>query len=232
MSTPDANDTTPTSLTSAQTQPSDEHDFAAKEQPEKLATDKSSLRLQAVLDEFKALRDEINARSTHCHTIININVVAAGTVSAFALGTPDRLVLLLILPVVGPVLGLLWLDHSYAIRGIGDYLDKQVRPEVNSIVAGNGRILGWESSLDAVEKEHKLLRFLPLGLPISLLFAGIPVLALLRVIEVLTTAWGWALWAIGLVLTMSFLTIWVRFLVMPWVGGRSTAFSGLGGGEQ
>ena len=41
-------------------------------------------QLNVVLTEFKALRDEINQRATYCHTIININVVAIGTIGAFA----------------------------------------------------------------------------------------------------------------------------------------------------
>jgi hypothetical protein len=188
----------------------------------------NSLRVQVMLDEFKALRDEINDRATHCHTVININVVASGSVAAFALEDPSRLALLLLLPVLGPVLGLLWLDHSYAIRGIGDYINGYLRPEINELAAGDGRLLGWETFLDMHEKEHKLLRFLPLGLPISLIFAGVPALALGVAVSAVETVEGWALWGLGLALIFSFLTVWIRFLTIPWVGGRSTAFSGVG----
>jgi hypothetical protein len=101
-------------------------------------------RLEVLLAEFKALRDEINQRATYCHTIININVIASGTVASFALGGDDRLNLLLILPILGPVLGLLWLDHSWAIRGMGDYI-AGLAVRVNVEAAGDGTLLGWET---------------------------------------------------------------------------------------
>jgi hypothetical protein len=180
-------------------------------------------RLQAALEEFKALRDEINQRATHCHTIININIVASGTVGAFALGDPARVDLLLLIPILSPVLGLLWLDHSFSIRNIGDYIKNNLSGSVNKYAGGEGTLLHWESFLDEHEKGHKLLRFLPLGVPIGLVFAGIPLVALARVVAEIDSGWGWLLWGLGAALTAAFVALWITFLAIPWLGGRSMA---------
>jgi hypothetical protein len=191
----------------------------------------SGRRVDVLLTEFKALRDEINQRATYCHTIININVIASGTVASFALGGDGRLSLLLVLPILGPVLGLLWLDHSYAIRGMGDYIARLSR-RVNEEAGGDGTLLGWETHLDESERVHKILRFLPLGVPIGLLFAGIPLTALVRLVTVQTSPWEWVTWAFGAVMTLTFSAMWVIFLLRPWAAARSTAFSGTRGGSR
>ncbi len=189
------------------------------------ATPSAADVLTVAMAEFKALRDEINQRATYCHTILNINVVATGTVAGLVLGNTSRLDLLLILPILGPVLGLLWLDHSYAIRGMGDYINDRLRPQVCD-AAGDQSLLGWEGYLDDFERRHKLLRFLPLGVPIVVLFAAIPTFALLRVVDVIGVDWRGAIWLVGLLLTVSYLTLLLLLLFAPYLRTRRRATRG------
>jgi hypothetical protein len=179
--------------------------------------------LRVAMDEFKALRDEINQRATYCHTLININVVGTGTFAGFVLANPGRTSLLLLLPLLNPVLGLLWLDHSFAIRNMGDYINTKLKPVIAEAVGDEPKLLQWESYLDEHERGHKLLRFLPLGVPILVLFTGVPTIALVRVWGTIGVNWKGVVWVLGLALTISFLALWLTLLFQPWARLRPFA---------
>ncbi len=179
--------------------------------------------LEVAMAEFKALRDEINQRATYCHTLLNINVVASGTVAGLALNNSGRVLLLLILPILNPVLGLLWLDHSFAIRGMGDYVERYLRPLVNRSAGASGQLLGWEGHLDEHEGDSKVLRFIPLGAPIAVLFAGVPAASLAFTLSTLDQVHEWLLWGLGAALTLAFVWMWGRLLFKPYASARSSA---------
>jgi hypothetical protein len=185
--------------------------------------------LNVVLSEFKALRDEINQRATYCHTLININIVATGTLAGFVLNDPSGIELLLLMPVLSPVLGLLWLDHSNAIRNMGDYIAARVQTTIAETIPGHPDLLGWEAFLDEHEVGHKTLRFLPLGVPILAVFTALPTFALVRSFGELTSVWRWVLWFLGLFLTVSFLGLWIFFLLKPFLRRRGPSRSDTAG---
>jgi hypothetical protein len=174
-------------------------------------------RLDVLLAEFKALRDEIGSRATSSHTLMNMNVVASGVLGGLVVNNPGRVELLLLLPILSPILGLLWLDHAHNIRNIGDYIGTTLRPAVNAAAGDTaGSLLGWEDYVDRYE-QRALLRFLPLGVPVIVLFAGIPLASLIRTTVDLETAWQWATWAVGVLLTASFVLLWLRLLRLPFL---------------
>lgn len=206
--------------------------------------------LNVVLTEFKALRDEINQRATYCHTLININVVASATLAGLVLGNPRQIELLLILPVLSPVLGLLWIDHSYAIRNMGDYINTELKPAVARTVPRDPELLRWETYLDEHERKHKTLRFLPLGVPILVVFSAVPAFALVRAYTEIGFDWkaaldalcvfhwegvvrmfGWkgTLWALGFVLTLAFFLLWLVLLLTPYFQQQRTPTTPLAG---
>lgn len=171
--------------------------------------------LDVLMAEFKALRDEIGSRATSSHTLININVVASGVLGGLVVNNPGRVELLLLLPILSPILGLLWIDHAHNIRNIGDYIGTTLRPAVNAVAGDDtGSLLGWEDYVDRYE-QRSLLRFLPLGAPVIVLFAGIPLAALIRTTPDLGTVWQWCIWAAGALLTASFIVLLLRFLGLP-----------------
>jgi hypothetical protein len=165
--------------------------------------------------EFKALRDEIGSRATSSHTLININAVASGVVAGLVVGNPSRVELLLLLPILSPVLGLLWLDHAHNIRNIGDYINTTLRPLVASTLGPGGEaVLAWEEHVDRYE-QRAWLRFLPLGVPVIVLFAAVPVASLARTAAHLATPWQWVLWVGGALLTSCFVMLWARLILQP-----------------
>lgn len=176
--------------------------------------------LDVALAEFKALRDEIGSRATSSHTLININAVASGVAAGLVVNNPGRVELLLVLPILSPVLGLLWLDHAHNIRNIGDYIDTTLRPTIVGVLGEGGeRTLAWEQHVDAYER-RALLRFLPLGVPVLVLFAAVPIAALARTGGSLGSGWQWVLWIGGAMLTAGFLVLWARLILQPIVAAR------------
>jgi hypothetical protein len=172
--------------------------------------------LDVHMAEYKALVDEIGSRASSSHTLININAVASGVVGGLVFDHPNQVELLLLLPILSPVLGLLWLDHAHVIRNIGEYVEDILRPAVNA-AAGNsvGSLLAWGDYVGRHER-RPWLRFLPLGVPVIVLFAGIPVASLVRTATELSTAWRWTLWIAGVLLTSCFTALWLRFLRLPF----------------
>src|SRR5690348_16883190 len=109
--------------------------------------------LDVALSEFKALRDEIGSRAGASLTLININAVASGVAGGLVVNNPGRASLLLILPILSPVLGLLWLDHANNIRNIGDYINATLRPQIATAAgAPPGSVLAWEEHVDTYER--------------------------------------------------------------------------------
>lgn len=176
--------------------------------------DNSGEVLNVLLAEFNALRSEIADRSSAAFTLLNINITATAVVAGFVLSDKADIKLLLILPLLSPALGMLFVDHSLNIKNLGGYINTQLRPMVAE-VAGDGRILGYEGFVAGYEK-NKFFRFMPLGFPLLLLFAGFPCAALLFVFEGLKDCWGWILWFSGLLMLLIFITLWTDFIIAPY----------------
>lgn len=170
------------------------------------------------LSEFKALRDEIGSRATSSLTLININVVISGVVGGLVVNNPGRVELLLLLSILSPLLGLLWLDHAHNIRNIGDYINVTLRPLIaGSVGPGGEHLLAWEEHVDRYER-RAFLRFVPLGVPVLVLFAGVPVASLARTVGSVGSGWQWLLWVVGVALTVCFLMLWSRLILQPILG--------------
>jgi hypothetical protein len=129
-------------------------------------------QVDTLLEEFKALRNEIDQRSDAQLRLIQLNITAIGIILG-AFFTPvlenDPRILFLI-PVVSPILGLLWLDHATAIRHLGMFIQNKLKPALFERVGG--RLPDYEQFVRGLE-----LRRFERGLlawPIVLMFAVIP----------------------------------------------------------
>jgi hypothetical protein len=176
------------------------------------SADRSAV-LQAALAEFSALRTEIKDRSSAAWALVNLNVTATAAILGFVLSDNADPRLLLVLPLVAPAFGLLFLDHAYNINNLGSYIGKRLRPLIVE-VAGTGGLLGYEDAIDQYE-QHRLLRFVPLGLPLTLMFSVLPLAALVFVIPSLDALWGWVVWSSGLVLVAIQSSLWLIFVLDP-----------------
>jgi hypothetical protein len=134
-------------------------------------------QFQALYEEFKALRAEIAQRSTAQVTIIQLNVTAIGIVLGAALSKipdPDGRILFII-PILSPMLGLLFLDHDAAIRNIGQFIQFRIKPRVFDILGSE--LPDYERFVEQLEL-RRFERVSLLGIPIFVLFGILPFVAL------------------------------------------------------
>jgi hypothetical protein len=178
------------------------------------APEHSTELLQIVLAEFQALRKEIADRSAAGWTLLNLNMTVTAAVAGFVLSNKANPLLLLLVPILSPALGMLFVDHAYNIDNLGTYIKNTLAPLVNKIAATSG-LLGYEQRIDQWE-QRKLYRFLPLGLPLFLVFSVAPIGALVFSFRSIEEVWTWVLWGLGAVLTAIYLVFWTSFLLLPY----------------
>lgn len=144
------------------------------------------------LAEFASLRQETNQRSSFQHALMALNLTVVGTIFGLVLDSHAERELLLVIPVVSPTLGLLWLDHHHNIARIARYVRSELWIWTPS----------WETWIRRPSYEHRrwwhhifwnAIRLLFWGAPLAILAAGVPVRH--------RSLGAWVIWAIGLVLT-------------------------------
>ncbi len=136
-----------------------------------------------VLAVFNSLREEIKTRSTAQAGLVTLNVTAIGILGGVFFGKADNTPeILLLIPMVSSVLGMLWIDHAINIANQGRFIEKEVMPDLMKSI-DLPRIPNYEVSIRRLEKRAGLRLFV-LGAPILLIFAGIPLAALLYALYV------------------------------------------------
>jgi hypothetical protein len=74
------------------------------------------------LAEYAELKSAIGRREVVQHALMALNLTAVGTVSGFVVSADASTDLLLVLSVISPILGLVWLDHDRNIDRMTRYL--------------------------------------------------------------------------------------------------------------
>jgi hypothetical protein len=183
------------------------------ERDERPPVPNSTLAVQVAVAEFGKLRDEITGRSTSAWTLVGLSITGSAAVAGFVLGDRADPRLLLLLPLLTPALGMLFLDHAANIGRIGEYINTVIKPVLRE-ATGEPRLLGYEEWVDEFE-EQGLERLLPFGIPLVLAFTIVPVASLAYLAPRLDDAWSWALWVVGLIATATQVVFWYRFLAPP-----------------
>jgi hypothetical protein len=143
----------------------------------------ASTHATIVLALFNSLRDEIKARSANQAGLVTLNVTAIGALGGVYFGKAENAPeILLLIPMVASVLGILWIDHAINIANQGRFIEKEVMPELMRSI-DLPSIPNYEVSIRRLEKRAGLRVFV-LGTPILLIFAGIPLAALLYALYV------------------------------------------------
>jgi hypothetical protein len=175
------------------------------------------LALQVILAEFSALRDEIKDRAATAYTLLSINITVTVAAAGFVLSDKADPRLLLLLPLTAPALGMLFLDHALNINNIGGYINNNLRPLAVAAARGaateSSKLLSFEMYVREYEKLR--LRRILHGFPLILLFEGFPLAALIFCAKRLQHGWEWILWAVGLAMVVTYLILWMLFLVHP-----------------
>ncbi len=168
---------------------------------------------RVALAEFGKLRDEISGRSTAAWTLVGLNATASSALAGFVLSSKADPRLLLLLPLLTPCLGLLFIDHATNIGRIGDYINTVLKPLLRRI-SGEDKLLSYEEWVDNFET-NKLRRIVPFGLPLVLFFNIAPVTAPVYTASRIDSPWPWVLWALGGATTLVEIVFWVGFLYPP-----------------
>jgi hypothetical protein len=169
------------------------------------------------LAEFAGLREEITSRSTAQHTLMNLNLTAVGVVGGTVLSQHASPLLLLLLPVVGSALGILFFDHASWIENLGRYIAATIQPIV-AAAGGDRRLLSWETDYRRGTRRTSML--LRSGLPLLVMFAAGPITASVFSLSYLDHPWAWWVWSIGLVLEVVLLLLWGHY-ISKWFTTRS-----------
>lgn len=169
--------------------------------------------VQVALAEFNKLRDEIANRSTAAWTALGANITISSAVGGFVLGDKANPQLILLLPLLAPALGLLFIDHANNIGRIGDYINVNLKPILRQ-AAGDDRLLSYEEWVDQYEA-RTVARLLPFGIPLVIAFTLIPVASLGYAASRTHGSFAWGLWSAGIVVTATELVFWYRFLAPP-----------------
>lgn len=152
--------------------------------PQRIEDLRSETLAQLVIADFNDRRSEINNRTTFQHVLISLNITAAGALGGFALGDGQpNYSLLLLVPPICSALAMLWANHAYTIRQIGEYIKRSVRPFVAD---EEDDLWRWELEHDiflgefgGASRPHLLTnKYARFGFPVFLVFIGPPLTAL------------------------------------------------------
>jgi hypothetical protein len=167
-----------------------------------------------VLAIYNSLRDEIKTRSTAQAGLVALNITAIGVMGGFFFGKGENPPeILLLIPMVSSVLGMLWIDHAINIAKQGRFIENVVMPELMQSI-DLPSIPNYEVSIRRMEKRAGLRLFV-LGTPILLIFAGIPLAAILYAFYVAKPATSNSVRFLGpaivsCILLAVFLWLWIQ----------------------
>jgi len=132
--------------------------------------------ITVLLAQFDACRSEIQARSATQATLFNLNLTAAGVIAGYYFSQKHtNPLVLLIIPLVSPMLGIIWADHAINIGNIGRFIQHQLMPRLSNIL--KSQLPDYEDWIRRFESRMGT-RALLLISPMLLLFVILPASAL------------------------------------------------------
>jgi hypothetical protein len=142
--------------------------------PETPETDKQLITV--LLAQFDACRTEIQARSSTQATLINLNITAIGIIAGYYFEYHASPIVLLVIPLLSPMLGIIWADHAINIGNLGRFIQRRLMPLLSATLKHD--LPDYEVSIRTFE-QRKGRRLLLLITPMLLLFAVLPAGALI-----------------------------------------------------
>jgi hypothetical protein len=132
--------------------------------------------ISILLEELKALRSEIAARSAAQGAVLALNITAIGAIAGLFSYVKDPRVFFLT-PVISSILGAIYTDHAINIGKLGRFIRWHVKPRLADTL-GVDRLLDYEVYASNFREPHWSRRHL-LPLAIMSMFVWVPLLALL-----------------------------------------------------
>jgi hypothetical protein len=194
---------------------------AEPDAPAEVNPEESDDLRSVVLEEFRALRQEIGSRSGIQHQLVALNMTVLATIGGFVISENANPILVLVIPILSPALGIFWHDHSRNIEKIGFYIMRELKPLVSATLGGDTRPLSYEERMRKYER-MKRPRF-PLSFSLGVLFAGCPGGALAYSYASVHDkhALFWFLFVGGILMTFLYVRMLAEFLWSPYLGHKN-----------
>jgi hypothetical protein len=142
--------------------------------PGTLEADKQLITV--LLAQFNACRAEIQARSSNQAAIINLNITAIGIIAGYYFVYHANPLVLLIIPLLSPMLGIIWADHAINIGNLGRFIQGRLMPLLSATLKRD--LPDYEVWIRTFEQQRGR-RLLLLIAPMLLIFAVLPTAALI-----------------------------------------------------
>jgi hypothetical protein len=170
----------------------------------------------ALLAQFTALRAEIQNRSTIQASIVSLNITAIGVIAGFVFAQHADPRVMFVIPILSPILGMVYIDHHVNIGNIGRFIRELLMPALSKATRAS-ELPDYEMAVRKFEG-RAIFRLFVFGNPILFMFGVLPLLALiLPFLPGMHTPRHPTLWApaaLGIVLLLSFIVSW-RGMLRP-----------------
>jgi len=152
--------------------------------------------ITVLLAQFSACRTEILARSSSQASVVNLNITAISILAGYYFVYHANPLVLLVIPLVSPMLGIIWADHAINIGNLGRFIQHRLMPLLSGTLQRD--LPDYERFIRQFEQQ-KGRRLILLLAPMLLLFALLPAAALFLAWAVATVRdpLFWSLLAIG-----------------------------------
>ncbi len=169
-------------------------------------------KISVLLEEHRALRNEIEQHRVSMRYMTIFNITASGTIFSFVFSNTELSPLLLVVPILSATLGYIFFFHSKRLSRLGLYIRDVLAPKVR-LLQNDDSLLEWEHHIREEEKKNKFYKYFSLdGIRIAtFLITSVTALAVALPTDNLP------LWIIGLLLTIFLLSLaWIER--KTWLG--------------
>lgn len=169
--------------------------------PGTLEADKQLITV--LLAQFNACRAEIQSRSSNQAALVGLNITAIGIIAGYYFAYRANPLVLLVIPLLSPMLGIMWADHAINIGNLGRFVQNRLMPLLSATL--KHELPDYEIWIRTFEQK-KGRRLLLLIAPMLLMFAILPAaaLALAYAVVLVRDTLFWVLFVTGTSLVLVF----------------------------
>ena len=142
----------------------DDFAYTSKKGDDNMASDK----LQAIISEYRALREEIQRRSTDQMHCVVASVISVGALISLVVQNPLKYSpVLIVIPWILAVFGIIWLDHNSRIFLLGQYIRDEIEGKKLPVLLKSSEInwIGWQHYIYEKREEWQLPSYIVFILP-------------------------------------------------------------------
>jgi len=128
----------------------------------------ASDKLQAIISEYQALREEIQRRSTDQMHCVVASIVSVGALISLIAQNPLKYSpVLIVIPWILAVFGIIWLDYNRSIFLLGQYIRDEIEGKKLPALLESSEIkwIGWQHYISEKREKWQLPSYIVFILP-------------------------------------------------------------------